>query len=246
VWRDSAAINKKGLTKRSEYLTNRAMPIRDPLRHKKSSECSDFVHSFSNTLQVALCVFPFCSADIERLIVGVDALGVLGEPAQSTCVAMLYKAGRRAHAVMGITEMWVDVWTEALCRRDFVSLSRLLRELGPAVEGRHPIVLAARQHIAHHCSDPGLSAAMTARALGLARRCLTSTLAGSDAGSYRHLLRQMRVDRGLAMLRTTDLSIKEVAFACGFRHPSEFSRACVVVTGWPPRECQRRLRKIVK
>ena len=227
-------------------MTNRVVPILNPLRHKDSSDSSDFVHSFSNTLQVALCVFPLCSADIERLIARVDELGVLGEPAQSTCVAMLHKAGRRAYAVMGIADMWVDVWTEALCRRDFVSLSRLLRELGPAVEGRHPIVLAARQHIAHHYSDPGLSAAMTARALGLTRRRLTSTLARSDAGSYRQLLRRTRVDRGLAMLRTTDLAIKEVAFACGFRHPSEFSRACVAVTGSPPRECQQRLRKIVK
>jgi AraC-like DNA-binding protein len=223
------------------------VPILDPLRrHEGSSYSSDFVHSFSNTLQIALCVFPFCSADIERLIARVDELGVLGEPAQSTCVAMLHKAGRRAYALTGITDTWVDVWTEALCRRDFVSVARLLRKLGPAVDGRLSIVQAARQHIAHHYSDPGLSGAMTARALGLTRRRLTSTLANGDAGSYRHLLRWTRVDRGLGMLRTTDLSIKEVAFACGFRHPSEFSRACVAVTGSSPRACQQRLRKNVK
>jgi AraC-like DNA-binding protein len=228
-------------------LTNRAVPILDSRRrHQGSSYSSDFVHAFSNTLQVALCLFPFCSANIERLIERVDQLGALGEPAQSTCVAMLHKGGRCAHALTGSTDTWVDVWTEALCRRDFVSVARMLRTLGPDVEGPQSIVLAARQHIAHHYSDPGLSATMTARALGLTRRRLTSALAKGDTGSYRHLLRRTRVDHGLRMLWTTDLSIKEVAFASGFRHPSEFSRACVAVTGSPPRDCQQRLRKIGK
>jgi AraC-like DNA-binding protein len=217
------------------------VPVFDALRHWGSSYSSDFVHSFSNTLQVSLCALPFCSADLTRLIARIEELCVIGEPAQSTCVAMLHKAGKRARDVMGLTHAWGEMWTEALCRRDFASVARLIRKLEPASETRDSVVLTATQHIAQHHSDPGLSAAITARALGVSRRILTSTLARSDAGSYRHLLRKIRVERGLGMLHTTDLPIKAVAFACGFRHPSEFSRACVAVTGSSPRAYQQRL-----
>jgi AraC-like DNA-binding protein len=210
-------------------------------RHQGTTDSSDFVHSFSNTIQVALCSFPLRPAEVERVIVRVDELSLIGEPAQSTCVAILHKAGRRACSSTGITESWFDLWTEALCLRDFVSVAQLLRKLLPSIDSEHRIVAAARQHIARHYADPTLSAAATADALGITRRRLAGALSKAGADSYRQLLRRARVAHALGLLRTPGLSIKAAAFACGFRHASEFSRACVDVTGTSPRRLARRV-----
>jgi AraC-like DNA-binding protein len=210
-------------------------------RHLGTTDSSDFVHSFSNTTQVALCNFPLRPAEVERLIHGVDELPLVSEPAQSTCVAILHKAGRHTCAAMGITESWFDLWTEALCVRDFVSVSQLLRKLLPSRDTDHRIVAAVRQHIARHHADPKLSAADTADALGITRRRLAAALSKAGVGSYRQLLRRTRVTRALGLLRAPGFSIKAAAFACGFRHASEFSRACVEVTGTSPRRLARRV-----
>jgi AraC-like DNA-binding protein len=204
---------------------------------------SDFVHAFSNTVQGAICSFPFpqsTSAKIDHLIAEIDELASVGEPAQSTCVAMLHKAGKRMCSSGAMTDSWLELWTESLCVRDFASVSHLLRRLWPAIEGQHPIVIAARQHIAGHYAEPNLNAAVTARALGVTRRRLAAALSKGGVPSYRHLLRWTRVTHAVVLLRTPGLLIKEAAFACGFRHASEFSRACVDVMGTSPLKLVRR------
>lgn len=47
-------------------------------------------------------------------------------------------------------------------------------------------------------------------------------------------LNQVRVNRALSLLKTTDLSVKEISFQCGFRSPQYFSRIFKQFIGLPP------------
>lgn len=50
---------------------------------------------------------------------------------------------------------------------------------------------------------------------------------------------QIRINKGIELLRNTELSVKEVSFACGFKFPQYFSRLFKQQTGVSPRDMAR-------
>jgi signal transduction histidine kinase/ligand-binding sensor domain-containing protein/CheY-like chemotaxis protein len=52
-------------------------------------------------------------------------------------------------------------------------------------------------------------------------------------------LRSFRLDKARLLLRDTDLSVKEVAFACGFREPAHFTRVFKQEFGFPPSQLRK-------
>lgn len=49
-------------------------------------------------------------------------------------------------------------------------------------------------------------------------------------------LNQIRINKAIELLRNTEMSIKEICFACGFRSPQYFSRVFKQQMGIPPRD----------
>ena len=75
------------------------------------------------------------------------------------------------------------------------------------------------------CSDPAMKAA-----LAFIRYLNLSPL---------EYLTQVRIDRAIELLRNTELSVKEVCFACGFQSPQYFSKVFRRQTGRPPKSIAR-------
>lgn len=87
-----------------------------------------------------------------------------------------------------------------------------------------PRTLAALAAMEAHFDEP-LSRAALARVAGVALRQLERQFAREvGEGVAAHYLR-LRLDRASGLLRTTGLSLTEIALACGFRASSHFSRA---------------------
>lgn len=104
------------------------------------------------------------------------------------------------------------------------------------------------------CSDPRLHRAISYLRLHYQSEITLGTLAAEAGISERYLrklfmrhlqlspfdfLSRLRVDKAVELLRNTDLSVKEIGFACGFRSPQYFSRVFKQHTGVPPREMGR-------
>lgn len=51
-------------------------------------------------------------------------------------------------------------------------------------------------------------------------------------------LNRVRVNKAMVLLKTTNLSVKEVSFQCGFRSPQYFSRIFKQLTGFSPRKVE--------
>lgn len=63
-------------------------------------------------------------------------------------------------------------------------------------------------------------------------------ITGSTIASYRH---RQRMEQALRQLRTTDLSITEIAFDAGYEHPSNFATAFKRTFGFSPKVGRLRL-----
>ena len=98
----------------------------------------------------------------------------------------------------------------------------------------HPKVVQAIEIMEERLEDP-LQAGKLASAVGLSARQLLrlfrDQLGTSPAKLYLHL----RLERARRLLRQSDLSILDVAVACGFESPSHFTRAYSKQFGHPPR-----------
>jgi AraC-like DNA-binding protein len=77
-----------------------------------------------------------------------------------------------------------------------------------------------------HLSDPGLSAAMTARGCGISPRYL-STLLRQNQTSFSQVVWDRRLEQARNWMARSDartISISEIAYAVGFKSPAHFSR----------------------
>jgi len=76
--------------------------------------------------------------------------------------------------------------------------------------------------------------AEVARHFGMSEATLRRWLAGSGHG-FARILRNARLERGLALLQTTDLPVSRIALDCGFNTPSHFSDSFKKRFGVEPR-----------
>ncbi len=98
-------------------------------------------------------------------------------------------------------------------------------------------LLRARRYISDHLSDPELSPAMVARALGVSVRYLYLLFQAQDCSPSRWIL-QRRLDLAASLLadpRHRGRTITDVAFGVGFKDASHFSRAFKYLHGQSPR-----------
>lgn len=124
----------------------------------------------------------------------------------------------------------------ALCLfREYVNMSRA----GGAVSRHMAPVHAALRHMEEHFGESDCLAGAH-RAAGVSRNALIYKFRDEmKLTPARHLWR-LRVERGVALLGETGLTVAEIAARCGFRNPFHFSRLVRRAQGACPREVRRR------
>jgi transcriptional regulator GlxA family with amidase domain len=98
----------------------------------------------------------------------------------------------------------------------------------------HPKVVRAIEIMEERLEDP-LQAGKLAAAVGLSARQLLRLFRDQLGTSPARLYLHLRLERARRLLRQSDLSILNVAVACGFESPSHFTRAYSKQFGHPPR-----------
>lgn len=133
---------------------------------------------------------------------------------------------------------------ETLESRDLPASIRRHRLLEPLIWLRHlgieitppqedPPVGQVRRLLETDLSHPW-RAAEVAQHFGMSEATLRRWLAGSGHG-FARVLRNARLERGLALLQTTDLPVSSIALDCGFNTPSHFSASFRKRFGVEPR-----------
>jgi len=80
------------------------------------------------------------------------------------------------------------------------------------------------QHIQDHIEDSDFGAKELAKAMAMSNSQLYRKLKAISNTSTALFIRKVRLEKGKEMLKTTDLSISEIAYATGFNDPNWFSK----------------------
>jgi AraC-like DNA-binding protein len=123
------------------------------------------------------------------------------------------------------------------------ALDLLATVLGGHPRAEVPAHLAnARAYIDEHLTDPALSAARVAAAIGISERHLSRAFAAAGP-TFPQFVLGRRLDRAHAALsRSPRMPVAEVARRCGFGTPSRFSQAFLSRFGLRPTDVRRSAR----
>ena len=105
-----------------------------------------------------------------------------------------------------------------------------------ARSGSHPLSEPILSYMADHFSDPALSAAQVADALGISVSHLSRVMSKAIGSGFPELLQKMRLEHAAALLLSqSDLPIAQLARQCGFSSASYFTASFKRVYGVTPR-----------
>ncbi len=96
-----------------------------------------------------------------------------------------------------------------------------------------------RNSVLAHLDDANFSVMHLCRAVFLSRTQLHKKLKALTGQSASLFIRQIRLFAGLNLLKTTDLSISEIAYLVGFDDPNYFTRCFTQEFGSPPSETRK-------
>lgn len=96
--------------------------------------------------------------------------------------------------------------------------------LSALMSSRNPVLIATVTLMNQHLDEP-LSMDELAEAAGYSRRHLERLFRDATGKTPGEFYRGLRLDRGRNLLSTTDLTLQEVATACGFASVSHFSKS---------------------
>jgi AraC family transcriptional regulator len=108
----------------------------------------------------------------------------------------------------------------------------------PASRGRLRVAHVAMRHMLAHLGEP-LSVRDLAQVCGMGVTSFTSSFREATGVTPHRYLRRTRIERSCELLRTTGLSIREVAEVVGFRGQSHFCSAFVAERGLTPSAYRR-------
>jgi AraC-like DNA-binding protein len=98
----------------------------------------------------------------------------------------------------------------------------------------------ALQLIRKNYTDPALNVDFLLKDLGIHRSTLNRLFAAKQKCSPGELIRSLRTEHALELLRTTAMPVKEAAFASGFNDPAYFCRRIRKATGMTPEEIRKK------
>lgn len=134
--------------------------------------------------------------------------------------------------------------SEMCLRKVMVGIEKEQRSsLSVLIRSRNPGLLRVANLMAEHIEDP-LPLDDLARAAGFSRRHverLFVSVLGETPGDY---YRGLRLDRGRNLLSTTNMSLIDVALACGFGSVAHFSKSFKARFGVAPTKFNRAIRAV--
>jgi AraC-like DNA-binding protein/quercetin dioxygenase-like cupin family protein len=139
----------------------------------------------------------------------------------------------RDHAVLGPS-------MEALARAcvlRFAQHAQSLRQI-PGEEPPHPAYTRARETATAAYAELR-SAGELARRAGVSATQLRSLFRENGSESPSRMIWRLKVEHAIQLLRSTGLTLGEVAAQCGYANPFHLSRAVKKHTGYPPRGLRR-------
>ena len=110
------------------------------------------------------------------------------------------------------------------------------KEIKEVREVIDPILERVMQFIDENISDSDISVGDLAAAAAVSRSGLQRKLKQTMGITPQDLLREARIKRACQLLRTSDKTVAEVAYACGFSDPKYFSKCFKQSTGKTPSE----------
>jgi transcriptional regulator GlxA family with amidase domain len=105
---------------------------------------------------------------------------------------------------------------------------------------RHPGLLSALEAMEAHIETPLRRETLAAKA-GVSVRQLERLFRAHLGGTIAELYLRVRLEHARRLLRTTSLSVTDVAIACGFPSSSHFARVFRKAFGAPPGQALRRM-----
>ena len=109
------------------------------------------------------------------------------------------------------------------------------------IEAVDPMLERVMTFIEEHIADSDISVGDMASAAATSRSGLQRKLKQAMGITPQDLLREARIKRACQLLRTSNKTIAEVAYACGFSDPKYFSRCFKQSTGQSPTEYKNEL-----
>ena len=107
---------------------------------------------------------------------------------------------------------------------------------GEEEETKDPMLERIMSYIEEHISDSDIGVGDMAAAAAVSRSGLQRKLKQAMGITPQDLLREARIKRACQLLRTSNKTVAEVAYACGFSDPKYFSRCFRQSTGQSPTE----------
>ena len=101
----------------------------------------------------------------------------------------------------------------------------------------------AMQLIRENYTDPSMNVDYLIKQLGIHRSTLNRLFAAKGKCSPGDLIRSLRMEHALELLRTTTMPVKEAAYASGFNDPAYFCRRIRKATGMTPEEIRKKKQK---
>ncbi len=141
------------------------------------------------------------------------------------------------------TRSQAETYMKSLANALFAELQRELELPRDAIElpvsrGRLRVAHTAMRHMLAHLGEP-LSVRDLAQVCGVGVTSFTSGFREATGVTPHRYLRQARIERSCELLRTTGLSIREVADVVGFRGQSHFCSAFAAERGLTPSAYRR-------
>ncbi|ADY27324.1 transcriptional regulator with PAS/PAC sensors, AraC family (plasmid) [Deinococcus proteolyticus MRP] len=161
--------------------------------------------------------------------------------------------GQELHDVLEfyLTAQGTPVWclTDKLPLRggsgEVLGLVGLSRDLPPASQhAEFPRVASALAYIHAHFADGSLRLRDVAAHVGLSADTLERLFRRVTHLTPKQLLLRVRFDHAVRLLRRPELSVSEVAHACGYSDHSAFTRKFRRMAGISPQAYRRRLREL--
>jgi len=136
------------------------------------------------------------------------------------------EALRRMRQMTSIPQM--REWAEGLCAAaaDFFSVCNSRK--------KYRYVLRAKEYIEEHMSEPTLSLNDVAASLNITPTYLSRLFKEYQQRNFIDYVNEMRIRRAMMYLSTTDLSISEIGFKCGFSSAQNFTRVFKKYKQVPP------------
>jgi len=145
----------------------------------------------------------------------------------------------RRHIEEGLEEILNGKCTVVVgaCREDALpeSYAGLRREVQRELECR-PVVAEAKRYLYEHFRDPELDLNLVARYVGINPSYMSRLMKQELGISFKDFLTSLRINESIILMRSTDLSISEIAYQVGYKSLHYFSTAFKNTMGISPSE----------